>query len=301
MAVAIITTVLSPAVAGDDDAGPYDLTDLATAKDELSIPDSDSTNDLWLERAISQASIAIKNFCKRVFQVEGVQDLFYIEQDPYPYQLPGGVFPLQLSRWPLLPSETVFEFLGDVSSGSAVVLNVTEIDTLLKGTPVSGTGIPAGAKIDSIDKTAGSITLDQAATGTHVQETLSTGFVVVQNRQPGETCVLVEDQDYRIDADKGWLICLNRFSGQAQKWAALPVTVQYSAGYATIPDDLVDACLRQITGRFKAKGRDPMLKSQDQPGLGNQQYWIGSPPGAYGALAPEVVQMVEHYRVPSTA
>lgn len=301
MAIAIITTVLSPAAAGDDDAGPYDLTDLATVRDELSIADGDSTNDAWLERAISQASIAIKNFCKRVFQVEGVQDLVYIEQDAYPWQLPGGIFPLQLSRWPLLPSETVFEFLGDTSIGSAVVQNVTQIDTVLKGTPVSGAGIPAGAKIDSIDRAAGSITLDQAATAGATQETLSAGFVVVQNVQPGEICVLVEDRDYRIDADKGWLIRINRFTGQAERWPAMPVTVQYSAGYATIPDDLVDAVLRQITGRFKAKGRDPMLKSQDQPGLGIQQYWIGSPPGAYGALAPEVVQMVEHYRVPSTA
>jgi|SRR5579871_1903049 len=301
MATEIITTVLTPAASEGETISPYALTDLETVKDELTIPDTDTGNDAWLQRAINQASAAIMNYCKRVFQVEGVQDLAYIEQDAYPYQLPGGIFPLQLARWPLLPTNTVMTVKGDTQINSTLIQNVTSVESLLKGTPVSGSGIPAGAQIHDIDTDADTITLDQAATATNTQTDIATGMVVVENTQPGVPCRLVLDRDYKVDAEKGWLIRLNRFTGLAEKWPAMPVTVQYAAGYSTIPDDLVDAVLRQITGRYKGKGRDPMLRTMDQPGLGSQTFWIGTPPGQYGALPPEVRQMVDHYRVPSTA
>lgn len=56
-------------------APDYDLTDLATVKDELSIKTSDTSNDAWLGRGITQISKAIKKHCNRVFQVEAVTEV----------------------------------------------------------------------------------------------------------------------------------------------------------------------------------------------------------------------------------
>jgi hypothetical protein len=82
-------------------------------------------------------------------------------------------------------------------------------------------------------------------------------------------------------------------------WEAVPTQVQYQAGYAPIPADLVDATLRLVTARFKQRGRDPMLVEQTQAGaLGTQRYWVGTAPGQQGAFAPEISSLVEQYRVP---
>ena len=63
MGVAILKTVLAP-------AADFDLTDLATVKDELNIPSTDTSNDTWLARAISQVSAIISRYCNRVFLPE---------------------------------------------------------------------------------------------------------------------------------------------------------------------------------------------------------------------------------------
>ena len=62
-----ITTVVSPAV-------NYDLTDLVTAKTELSIVQP--FNDAWLSQAVSQVSRSIASYVKRVLVPEVVQDTF---------------------------------------------------------------------------------------------------------------------------------------------------------------------------------------------------------------------------------
>lgn len=88
-------------------ASSYDLTDLATVKDELGLPVTDVSNDAFLGRAITQVSSIIANYCNRVFPVETVQDVIDIEQDPYPYQTPGGFAAVQLSRFPVVSVTSV--------------------------------------------------------------------------------------------------------------------------------------------------------------------------------------------------
>lgn len=234
-AVETITTVLVAATAVAP-AGPYDLIDLATVKDELDIAPDDSSQDGRLSRAISEESRAIAAYCNRVFVVETVQDLVYPERDAYPYQVPGGVAPLQLSRWPVAPVPN-----GDVTS-------------------------------------------------------------VVIADPPGTTTNLVEGQDFVVDAAKGWLIRLNHYTGYPTSWDPVMTTIVYPAGYAAIPSDLSGAALRMITARWKARGRDPLLMSRDQPGaLGNERYWVGGVPGVRGPFPQEIAAVLDLYRVPVTA
>jgi hypothetical protein len=54
--------------------------------------------------------------------------------------------------------------------------------------------------------------------------------------------------------------------------------------------------------RNSAQGRDPLLKSREQPGIGTETYWIGTVPGVKGALPEEVTDLLDgKYRVPVTA
>lgn len=287
----IITTVLRAPLTTD-------LTDLATTKDELGIPTIDSGNDSWLDRAISQCSINIANYCNRTFPSQGLQDQVFLEQDAYPYQVPGGVFPLQLSSWPILTATGVLAFTGNTHSSTLVDGLSGGAAGLLVGAPISGPGIPAGTTIAAVGAGAANLTLSQPATATASGVALTTGLVVSQQTSPGNPTILVSGTDYLVDAARGWLINLNPWTGLAQKWPTFPLIVQYSAGFTSIPLDLVDACLRYVTMRFKAKGRDPMLTSEGQPGLGQTNYWVGAQPGAERGIPPEIAGLLDNYRVP---
>ncbi len=297
MSVECITSVLVASTACSP-ASPYDLTDLATVKDELSVKSSD--NDTFLQRAITQASRVIANYCNRTFTVETIQDQIYIEQDPYPYQVPGGVYPLQLSRWPLT-NFAVIGFTGNTHS-NVIVDGISSTKGLIAGMPVfvADGSLPAGTLIKTV--TPVSIELNVPASSQANGVSFTTGIQVVQTRTVGDTQTLIYGQDFIIDALRGWLIRVNPWTAISVKWEAEPVTVQYQAGYSPIPDDLVEACLKLVTARFRARGRDPMLTERAIPGaVGSERYWVGASPGQRGSLPPEVEALVDQYRVPVTS
>ncbi len=304
MAVSVISTVLIAATATPP-AGAYDLTDLATVHDEFSVTANDTSNDPFFARAITQASTAIANYCNRVFSIESLQDVIYIQQDPFPWQVPGGVYPLQLSRWPLVNSTPVV-FIGN-THGTTTVDGITSTAGLIAGALVfaSDGSIPAGTVINTVN--SNSIILSNAASTSESGLSMNTGLQVIQTLSVGDTQTLVYGQDFTIDAAHGWLIRLNEWTGVSQKWEAEPVTVQYQAGYASTPDsmpsDLQQAALRLVTARYRARGRDPFIVQRDQPGgqLGSERYWVGTMPGQVGVLPPDVVGLVDFYRVPVTA
>lgn len=297
MSIEVITSVLIAASANAP-AGAYDLTDLATVHDELSLPTAAVDNDPFLSRAITQASAVIASYCKRVFAIEALQDLIYIQQDPYPWQTPGGVYPLQLTRWPIINSAVV-GFTGN-THGNTTVDGIASTSGITAGALVFAIdgSIPPGTTVASV--AGSSITLSESASTSVMGQSLNTGLQVIQTLSTNETQTLVYGTDYTVDPKYGWLIRLDEFTSNSVKWEAEPVQVQYQAGYAPIPSDLQDACLRLVTARYKARGRDPMLVSRDQPDrIGSERYWVGQLVGQNGALPPEIEAMVEIYRVPS--
>jgi hypothetical protein len=293
VAVETISTVLVAATATPP-AGAYDLTDLATVHDEIGEPANDPSNDPFLSRAITQASVAIANYCNRVFAIEALQDQLFIQQDPYPYQVPGGVYPLQLSRWPMT-NTAAGSFTGN-THGTTTIDGIASTTGLTAGLLVFGAGIPAATKIQSV--ASNSVVLTAAATASANGVAFTTGVQIVQTLSVGDMQTLVCGTDFTIDAVRGWLIRLNAWTGISVPWEAEPVTVQYQAGYATAPPDLVNACLRLVTSRFRARGRDPMLIEETQGQIGTQRYWVGNTPGQQGAFAPEIEALISQYRVP---
>jgi hypothetical protein len=107
--------------------------------------------------------------------------------------------------------------------------------------------------------------------------------------------------DYLVDPKNGQLTRVND-SGFSRTWPNLPLTVAYSAGYttATVPADLEDAVIRMVTKRYSAKGRDAALKSENIPGVRDVTYWIATGNEA-GNMTPDVVDILENYRVPVLA
>ncbi len=305
MSVEIITTVTAPAVAVPP-GQPYDLTTLDVLKNELNITKSDQ--DQFLSRVLAQTSATINAFCNRVFQVEGLTDEFYIQQDPYPNQNPAGILQLQLSRWPLIPSiPTVTQQTGktttqtltlgsdykiDATKGWLIRLNnFTGFATCWEAIPTSvsyragftqqivneAKTIPASGAYQVTVANASAFALDN---GVLFADTLLPLVAVASN--PGEGQYAVANSIYVFnvaDAGRGVLI---------------------SYLFAQIPFDIVDACLRLSTARFTARGRDPNLMERDQPagGIGREKWWVGGAPGQISSLPPEIENICEQYRVP---
>lgn len=210
----IVTTVVTP-------ASTYDLTTLALAKVDLSIPVGDTTQDAFISAGITQVSKAIANECNRVFPVEVVKDIFYMD-------CVSRRSVLQLSRWPIT--------------------------------------------------TVASVTEDSGLTS---------------------QAILVANTNYVLRADNGQLLRIDSSNnGLLTTWSSSTVTVQYSAGFATIPDDLAMATLRAVTLRFASRGRDPMLIQRDQPSRGAERFWVGALRQDGGAFTPEIDAILNYYSMP---
>lgn len=297
MGVTPITTVLVPAASAL-------LLDLPTAKSELGIKSGDTSNDSWLTLVIGQASRSIESYCNRVFAIEQVQDLLYLQQDAYPYQVPGGVPLLQLSRRPVVnfavlplgaaasPGDMTLNLGAGFTAASAILPCIVSAQGLALGTTAtSGAGTVALSQPVAAAMSPGA----PIAFGIQVSQQMSGALGGVPNQNG-----LAANVHYAIDDRRGDLIRLDAFTGAPVTWEALPTAVIYSAGYAKIPEDVTVAALRWVAWRWAERGRDPTLRGWDQPMVGNQQFWVGGPPSS-GGLPREIVELLRHYRTPVVA
>jgi hypothetical protein len=98
--------------------------------------------------------------------------------------------------------------------------------------------------------------------------------------------------DYGLDQYAGLVYRL----ADPPSWTSITtLIVAYAAGFDTIPDDIqlavIDLCTMDNSGR----GRDPMLRASETPGLGRQEYWVGGTPG--GATIPQdIAGLLDRYR-----
>jgi len=305
MGYSVVTTVLQAAVSTL-------LTDLPTVKDELSIKAADTSNDAWLTRAITQASRAIAVYTKRKFAPEYVQDLFDVEQDPYPYQTPGGFPQLELTRWPVLAVVAVVQTLAPASSQRPATTQALVQDLDFRLEPVTG-------RLLRLNAFTGVATLWEAMP---VTVTYTAGFGALIE----DTDTVPASSPYQVTvAEAGAFSCgqsVSYASGAALALvAANPDQGQYSleagaysfnpadAGqplafaYATfiIPADLTEICLRLITMRFRARGRDPLLMQRESQQIGVERFWVGGSPGQTGQFPADIEGALNEYRTPTLA
>lgn len=112
---------------------------------------------------------------------------------------------------------------------------------------------------------------------------------------------LVVDVDFKVNPPNGQLVRLDTFSNYPRAWPARPISVGYRAGYATIPDDVADACIRLVKIRYFARTRDPAIRGESTPGAYDVQYWQNGGAGLTGNLPTDVADLLDNYRVPVLA
>ena len=120
-----ISSVITP-------ADSYDLITLDEVKDDLNI--SSTADDAYLQRRITELSAVARQYMNRTLQVEAVRDQFWLQRDPYPWQLPGGAMPLQLSRWPVIEVALLIENDIELVEGTDFVVD-TEVGQLTRMLP----------------------------------------------------------------------------------------------------------------------------------------------------------------------
>lgn len=97
--------------------------------------------------------------------------------------------------------------------------------------------------------------------------------------------------EYEFEAGAGHVF---RLSGVYRiDWSGDLVTVVYTAGYATVPDDLKLAAERVVLDIYASSARDPNLRSVQVDGIGTETYWVA--PQSDPMVSQEVMDLLAPY------
>lgn len=110
---------------------------------------------------------------------------------------------------------------------------------------------------------------------------------------------LVADQDFVLDSASGLLVRLDQV-GMPRTWAAAAIVAVFKSGADPLPADITDATIRLVKARWFARGRDPMLRSENIPGVREASYWVAAG-GEDGNMPPDVADILDGYRQPVIA
>jgi hypothetical protein len=97
--------------------------------------------------------------------------------------------------------------------------------------------------------------------------------------------------------DSGQVYRLN--SGRQALWWGAQIAIQYDAGYLlldTLPFAIERACVMTVQSMSASRGRDPLLKRIEVPGVGTEDYWVGGQPGSNSALPVDALSLLEPFR-----
>jgi len=84
--------------------------------------------------------------------------------------------------------------------------------------------------------------------------------------------------------------------GDATYWVSTSgLSVAYTAGFAEIPPDVQQAVLDLCTMENAGRGRDPLLRASESPGIGRQEYWVGGVPGT-SLIPQDIASLLNPYR-----
>lgn len=310
-----------------------DLVALQDVKSELQI--EDRTDDAWLRKQITRASQTISRHCGRVFQVRRVLEEIWPFRDPYPWQLPANLGALQLGDWPVSsPASFAFVAAPDQPAASAEAGGTLSPGIYcIRASYVTATGETAVSAPLWIAATNGSLVVQPpegkptvsgwncyigtnavlpsrqngdplsfepfALSAPLIAGAAAPDYVLV-TEQAQKPYALAEGRDFEIARERGEIMRL--FSdGYVSKWPVAKIAVEYSAGYAEIPDDLQDACIDLVKARWFARTRDPMLRDENIEGVYSASYWFGTGPGAPNDLPAYVADKLSRFRVPVIA
>jgi hypothetical protein len=103
----------------------------------------------------------------------------------------------------------------------------------------------------------------------------------------------LDDSQFLVDGNVGLIYWI----GDAGGWSAMSnITIAYNGGFETIPDDVQQAVIELCVLEFRGRGRDPMLRERETPGIGRESFWIGPPPGGATAMPADIGALLDPYR-----
>lgn len=119
--------------------------------------------------------------------------------------------------------------------------------------------------------------------------------------------VLIDPSEYRLDGEIGRLFRLDS-SGYPSEWIfCKSLIVAYTGGYvlpgasgANLPPTYEGAAVDLVKSFWAARGRDPLVKSEELPGVRRVDYWVGAT-GDPDQLPPEVRAKLALVRRPRMA
>lgn len=104
--------------------------------------------------------------------------------------------------------------------------------------------------------------------------------------------VTLETTEYEVEAGSGLLFFL--VDDYRTMWTAAKITVVYTAGWSTVPEDLKAAAAKLALDFYSAGTRDPNLRSEEIEGAGALTYWVA--PASDPLLSEEIQELLAPYR-----
>jgi hypothetical protein len=260
--------------------GTYALTSLSNLKSWLGI--TASTDDAVLERAIDRATSRIESYLER-----NIKERSYAE-----WRSGAGVDTIRLHQWPVTTVTSVF-------SGNIAVMVIGAKGNNLRASIAVNQETPTPAVVATYTDIAGATTATSipfatyptvsdvaaqiGATGAY-NATVTKNLRAVQMRpRAGADCVLASmtlygadtpsefTYDYergRLTIDRSWFAYWPLQKGIMPN-VAKSILIEYTAGYATVPDDIEQACIEVSSMLYRDRRRDGNLQSE---GLGDYNY-----------------------------
>tara|TARA_R110000868_G_scaffold361938_3_gene623962 strand:- start:2416 stop:3057 length:642 start_codon:yes stop_codon:yes gene_type:complete len=103
--------------------------------------------------------------------------------------------------------------------------------------------------------------------------------------------VTLETTEYETEAGPGLLFYL--CDDYRTMWTAAKITVVYTAGWDTVPEDLKLAAAKLVGDIYHAGTRDPNLRRHRVEGVGEREYWVS--PASDPLASQEVMQLLAPY------
>ena len=261
--------------------GTYALTSLANLKESMGI--TATTDDTLLEKCIDRATAKVESYIGRQI----------LERDYREWRNPMGQDSIGLHQWPV-------SNVMNVWTGSKAAITISAVSGYIRASVAVNQESDTPGLVTSTTSTLGA-----ASTVTHEFDTLPTTTDVVNSgilSVPGFSANVVTNlrsyqlrpragadavlatvtlfaadtaSEYTYDYDTG------RLSIDPGWWANWPmepggmpsavksVLVEYTAGYATVPDDIEQATIEVAKMMFLDRRRDPSMQSEN---LGDYSY-----------------------------
>lgn len=335
----ITKTLIAPSTSLFDSGQPIDLVALHTFKQEIGLVATN--DDPWISAKITSMSKTAEDYCSRLFVPALYQDQIWPAKDAYPWQLPPTLAPLQLQQFPTIgpgstagtppPNQPVLSSIagsalgaqnyhvrisyvtptGETALSLEAALQVTIFNQLVVAPPApdlykQATGYNVYVGLSSFSETLQTPTpLSLNASWTIPASGLIAGaampnYVTIVENWPIAPTPLAEGIDFLIDYDYGHVTRLFETDRQPKSWN-LPIIAIYWAGFQDIPEDLQDAVVLMLKGRWYSRQRDPNVKSQNVEGVYSASYFFATGPGGQGDLSVDVNAKLDRYRVPVNA